>query len=409
MKKVVLITSVLSAFFASGCQAESVTSAAAAQSLPVNEINFKDISNHWAEASVQTAVKKKYVDGYADGTFRPEDNVSRAEFIKMVIAANKTEVLGESSGSDWYKPYVKAATDKGILRENDFPIVEINKPISRLEMARISLRSTDKTLQNKALQMDDGSVMYNSTKIGLIQGMANGQLAINEGTTRAQSVTIIERILTLNNGGTLEIDRGAYAQAELALKNTNIFSMIPIFGGNQNSDDHFGITPYTPSKLSMVTPDGKYKGQIEKIIAVDMDNPKDPNMSAVGDITKLKWTATGVRSTLMVSELSNYYIIVVKGHVDFNNDPSLYAKGMSPTISITGIKSPDTDALKQGTLNTLGRVYVNTLDDTNMFVMPKSGFSTNGSIQIKIAAPSIPPQQNYLRNVVDITAPSQVN
>lgn len=225
MKKVVLISSVLSAFFASGCQAESVTSAAAAQSLPVSEINFKDISNHWAEASVQTAVKKKYVDGYADGTFRPEDNVSRAEFIKMVIAATKTEVSGEYTGSDWYKPYVKAATDKGILRENDFPIEEVNKPISRFEMSRIAVRASDIKMQNKALTMDDSSFMYNATKTGLIQGLTGGELGTGESTTRAQSVTIIERILTVNNGGKLEVDKAAQSFAEINLRGSNFETM----------------------------------------------------------------------------------------------------------------------------------------------------------------------------------------
>lgn len=57
-------------------------------------------------------------------------------------------------------------------------------PISRLEMAMIAVRATDPTFQNKAVQIDDKSVMYNATKVGLIQGLAYGEL----GPERLQPV-----------------------------------------------------------------------------------------------------------------------------------------------------------------------------------------------------------------------------
>lgn len=408
MKKSFILLSTV--FLFTACQSST---SAADSPLPtpkvVTAIKLKDVSDHWAMSSIEGAVKKGYVDGYEDATFKPENNVSRAEFVKMVVTAIKEPVKSVSSGPDWSSPYVTAAINKGILRESDFSIDKLNEPITRLEMSRISLRATDATLQNKAIQIDNDSVMYNSANKGLIQGIAYGELAPEASTTRAQSVTIIERILTLNSGGTLQVDKNAIGQAELRLKGTNIFSMIPVFGGKQNSDEHFNLTPYNPSKLVMETPDGKYKGQVDQIIAVDMDNPNDPNRFEVGDISNLKWWASGVRNlTFKVSDLKDYYIIVVKRQVDFNKDTSLYAKDTAPAIEFYGIKSPDTVALKNGTLNTLGEIYIERPGDTGMFVMPKSSYITGGGISINISAPAIPPQQDYGRTIVDITVPSPV-
>jgi hypothetical protein len=103
-------------------------------------IKFKDTSQHWAWLSIQTAVEKKYVDGYEDGSFKPEQNLSRAEYLKMVTTAMKIQVDKPGVGDNWYTPYVNAA------------------------------------------------------KTGLIQGLAYGDLGVDKATTRAQSVTIIERI-----------------------------------------------------------------------------------------------------------------------------------------------------------------------------------------------------------------------
>ncbi|CAN7645105.1 S-layer homology domain-containing protein [Paenibacillus sp. LjRoot153] len=408
MKKSLILLSAL--FLFTACQ--SSTSAADSPiptPSPVTAIKLKDVSDHWAMSAIEGAVKKGYVDGYEDSTFKPENNVSRAEFIKMVITAIKERVISVSTGADWSTPYIAAAINKGILRESDFSIDKLNEPITRLEMSRISLRATDVTLQNKAIQIDNDSIMYNSAKTGLIQGLSGGELAPEASTTRAQSVTIIERILTVNNGGTLQTDKFAIGQAELSLKNTNIFSMISAFSGKQNSDEHFGLTPYNPGKLIMETPDGKYKAQVDQIIAVDMDNPNDPNRSVVGDISQMKWLAPGVRSKFMVSDLKNYYMIVIKSHLEFNKDTSLYAKDTTPFIAFYGFRSPDSTALKSGTLNTLGEVYINNIGDVSMFVIPKSGYTTDGGIQINISAPAIPPQQNYGRTIVDITSPTKTN
>ncbi len=88
-------------------------------------------------------------------------------------------------------------------------------------MSRIAVRATDADLQKKEFNIDNASVMFNATKTGLIQGLANGELAVDAPTTRAQSVTIIDRILKVNNGEKLPVDQAAASFAEIDLRGSN--------------------------------------------------------------------------------------------------------------------------------------------------------------------------------------------
>ncbi|MFC5470879.1 S-layer homology domain-containing protein [Cohnella suwonensis] len=42
--------------------------------VPIQPINFNDISGHWAEANIKQAVSDGIVSGYPDGTFKPNRN-----------------------------------------------------------------------------------------------------------------------------------------------------------------------------------------------------------------------------------------------------------------------------------------------------------------------------------------------
>ncbi|MBD0381081.1 S-layer homology domain-containing protein [Paenibacillus sedimenti] len=362
--------------------------------------SFADLSDHWAKNSVAIAIAKKYVDGYGDGTFRPENYVSTAEFIKMVVTATKLPVTGNTEGREWYVPYVKAAVDKGIVQEDSVNIDVLNMPISRVEMSKIAVRATDPTLQQKYVNLNNQGAMFTAASKGLIQGLAKGELAPDGSTTRAQSVTIIERILSLNSGEKLETDKLAISNAELAFKRTNLFSMIPVFGGKQYDENM-----WNPSKLVMETPDGKYKGVIDQIIAIDMANPNDPNWEAAGDISNLKWWVPGTTTAnSYIKDYPDSYLIVVKRHVEFSKDPNAYGD-MPPFLNFYGIKSPDLSAANKGTLNSIAEVFVIKPGDTSMYIIPKSGFKTNVSVQLDISAPAIPPQKDYGRTIVDILAP----
>ena len=64
---------------------------------------FKDTSKHWAKTYIEEAVKYGFVSGYTDGTFKPDNPITRAEFTKMLNSA-----IGNTAETDINFPDVKS-------------------------------------------------------------------------------------------------------------------------------------------------------------------------------------------------------------------------------------------------------------------------------------------------------------
>jgi len=350
---------------------------------------FPDTRDHWSKSAVAMAVNHKYVDGYSDGTFRPENHVTGAEFVKMIVTASGLKVEGATEGSQWFAPYVRAAVEKGLVREESMTNDFLQTPISRLEMSKVAVRATDVSLQQKHVSLNDQGVMYTAVNKGLIQGLSGGELAPNGTTTRAQSVTIVERVLSLNAGEKLPIDKTAVGQAELQLKRTNIFSMIPIFTATQNKGYE-----WSPEKLAYETPDGKYKGEIDQVVAIDMEDPNDPNRHLLGDLDGVRWFDHSGRpgdQMPLVKDYPKSYIVLVKSHTVFNNDTESYPGKYGLAMSFDGFEIPDKAAFNSGTLNTMTLIFKNRFGDMGAFIIPKEGAVAPRGVDISISVPAKPP------------------
>jgi len=76
-------------------------------------VAFKDVAGtHWASGFIALAKNAGIVDGYPDGTFKPEGLVTYAEFAKMLVEAAG---LSKVAGLDWPANYVAAAQAAGML------------------------------------------------------------------------------------------------------------------------------------------------------------------------------------------------------------------------------------------------------------------------------------------------------
>jgi len=54
------------------------------QKVSSGKTGFSDIRSHWAEGDIKTIEKLNWVSGYPDGTFRPDDPISRAETVSVM-------------------------------------------------------------------------------------------------------------------------------------------------------------------------------------------------------------------------------------------------------------------------------------------------------------------------------------
>lgn len=102
----------------------------------------------WAHAYMQTAISQNLIKGYEDGTIRPNDKVSRAEMVTMLIRALDIPVEETSSISYndkdsipvWAMPYVDAATSFGFVQGNEDYNFEPKKAATRSESAIVLYR-----------------------------------------------------------------------------------------------------------------------------------------------------------------------------------------------------------------------------------------------------------------------------
>lgn len=353
---------------------------------------FTDSEAHWAKESIGKAVGKGYVDGYEDRTFRPDLSVTRAEFVKMVVTALKLPVNEKTSDGAWYLPYVNFAVGAGIHRWSDFSSGDWNTPITRQEMSRMIVRATDKELQKPDAAKSDGELMYLAAKAGLIQGLSGGRLGESEATTRAQSVTVIERILTVNGGGKLEVDKHAVNRAELAWHKTNIFTVMPdlykrISRGAQ----------WDPDNLFVETPDG-YRGELDALIAIDLDDPDDPHRYLLGDMSTLKWHNASLSKGQLVSELENVYVLYFQTREIYNNNPDVYRSTNYVPYTLSGFIHNEED-FKNGEMTSIARIFQNKYLDIPAFVISKHA-EVDGGFYVKIHAPALAGNKLYAKTLL---------
>jgi len=217
---------------------------------------FKDVKDsHWAKAQIARAVEQGYVSGFPDGTFKPDQKVSRAEFIRMLVDALKLPHVEQ--GKPWYQPYAASLLEAGIHRADEFK-TGFDQPLTRLEMVRLAVRSTDEELKGAGAKASDKQLMYAATVKGILHGMGKGELAPDGTSTRAQAVAVIERVLALNSGKTLPADKNAIQHAAVEWKGNNIEEM-------------WGAKPYDlPLKLDITK---NLDITLDQVIVVDYDDP----------------------------------------------------------------------------------------------------------------------------------------
>jgi hypothetical protein len=280
MKKTSLITTLALSIFASS---------------HVYASDLIDIQDHWATNSIHVATSKGYVDGYPDGSFKPDNNVSRAEFITMLSKATGNK---GKDGEQWYTPYVAGLKAKKVLFEGEMD--DLNAPMSRLELATLSLRMVDKKLQDPDTQITNESLRYNAVKAGLIHGMTDGALEPNQPTTRAQSTMIIERVLSALKGEQLPVDKMALQLAEVAIDGTNFLTM-------------YDRKPATklPIVHNLV---GEIKVTINEMYIVDSGEKNSP----------FNFILEGALRGIAKSSLENSYIIIFKVTYDLGEGGTSY-------------------------------------------------------------------------------------
>ena len=181
----------------------------------VKELSFDDIAGvDWAQKAINALAEKKIVSGDGKGSFRPNDFVTREEFVKMLVltleisASSAEENFDDISASDWCQPYVAAAIAKGIVNGIDDSTFGKGRVITREEMATMTYRAVSAMGimlggADKEDFADTDSISdwakescIKMQEAGIINGMGSNIFAPKENVTRAQAAKILFEVLS---------------------------------------------------------------------------------------------------------------------------------------------------------------------------------------------------------------------
>lgn len=106
-----------------------------------DETNFKDVSeNHWASGYVNLAEANKIINGQGDGTFAPDEYVTKHQMIKMLVCTLGYEPVALANGGWNNNGYITAAEEMGLIEKEP---ENKNEPITRGEAALLCYKAMD--------------------------------------------------------------------------------------------------------------------------------------------------------------------------------------------------------------------------------------------------------------------------
>lgn len=230
----------------------AVSVLAAMTAVQASAAAFTDTKDHWAQATIEKWQDKGIISGYPDGTFKPDNPITRAELAKVLTKAFDLEKnenkLTENPYSDidtnaWYWSYVQCAemympiyklpvshptnlpyAENEEQNKNGFlpdvnalrmhvaeSLVELKKERDKVNVSvpeinalKESLNKTFKDADYEELFAMHGSVPVNvrrmfeytwlANELGIMQGNADGFFLPYNNVTRAELITMIDRV-----------------------------------------------------------------------------------------------------------------------------------------------------------------------------------------------------------------------
>ena len=176
---------------------------------PQEEIEFNDIKGHWAEKAIELFVKKGYINGYEDSTFRPDNSMTRAEFVKVVnkvfgYTQKGEEQFTDVNENDWFYNDICIGIKAGYIKGKSTDIFAPNDNITRQEVAMILtniMNNKDENL-DKLNTFKDGdktaewakSSVEGAIEAGYINGYEDKTIRPNGNITRAEAISMLSRV-----------------------------------------------------------------------------------------------------------------------------------------------------------------------------------------------------------------------
>ncbi|MGI6732548.1 MAG: S-layer homology domain-containing protein [Anaerovoracaceae bacterium] len=189
-------------------------------------LEASDISGHWAEEKIQSWIDQELIKGYEDGTFKPENNITRAEFMTLVNGAFDYTETEEISFSDvaedaWYAEAVKKAKAAGYITGYPDNTMRPDSPISREEAATIitGITQVEGNPEGKTSFTDDKSLSWSRDAVAavsetkIMNGYPDGSFMPQNLIKRGEAVVALDGALSYSKASVIYDEAGTYGPA----------------------------------------------------------------------------------------------------------------------------------------------------------------------------------------------------
>lgn len=213
---------------------------------------FKDVKDgYWSTQYINSLYAAKLVNGYEDGTFKPEGNVTRAEFAKLVVDAygltltNAATPFTDVKAGNWATPYIQTAYANGLIKGVTASKFDPSAPIKRGDLAILLHRADSKF----------GDVIGNNFPgVELVKATNNTTVevtfknAVDAKDVQAAKFTI--EGLTVSNAAVKQTDSKTVVLTTSTQEGGKQYT---VKSGSATLGKFIGVSAVTPESISVVT------------------------------------------------------------------------------------------------------------------------------------------------------------
>ncbi|MBU5668602.1 S-layer homology domain-containing protein [Peptoniphilus sp. MSJ-1] len=171
--------------------------------------SFRDLRGHWSESSVDFITERNIMAGYEDGSFRPNENMTRAQFYSVVnnlagLDKTYTVTFSDVSTSDWFYNDVAKAIKAGYITPTTGRL-NPNREITREEVAEILVYIYSIPQKPSAInEFSDSNSIKGSARgavgalvdAGLLRGYSDGNFHPRRSIRRSEVATLFRSMIT---------------------------------------------------------------------------------------------------------------------------------------------------------------------------------------------------------------------